>query len=471
MNTEKNARNIRLEKKLSPIHVLALAFGCIIGAGSFVMPANVFLLRGGIYGTAIALFLASLVMIVIALNYDYMINKFPVAGGEFTYAHRAFGKRHAFFCSWFLGLSYLSIVPINSTALALTGRNLLGSVFQFGFHYVVAGYDVYLGEILLSIVSLLFFCWLSIRGVSFTGLFQTLLSFALIGGVLVVGVAALLSDKITWASLTPAYSPLTSKFSGILAILAVAPWAFVGFDTIPQAAEEFRFSPTMSRTLMVLSIFFGGIIYIIINTLSAVVVPDGYATWVEYISDLKNLSGIEALPTFNAARELLGWPGLLSLGIAVIAAAMSGIVGFYMATSRLLYSMSRENVLPEWFGKLDVRYKTPRNAIIFVLVFSLIASLFGRTALGWIVDMASLGAAIGYAYTSASALKYAIRDKNYLIMLTGIFGVIMGIIFAILLLVPIEMFNCSLAKEPYICLVVWVILGAIFYYSTLNKKS
>ena len=28
----------------------------------------------------------------------------------------------------------------------------------------------------------------------------------------------------------------------ILATFAIAPWAFVGFDTIPQAAEEFKFS-------------------------------------------------------------------------------------------------------------------------------------------------------------------------------------------------------------------------------------
>ena len=33
----------------------------------------------------------------------------------------------------------------------------------------------------------------------------------------------------------------------------------------------------------------------------------------------------------------------------------------------------------------------------------------------------------------------------------------------ILLLVPIPMFNCSLGKESYICLVIWIIMGLIFY--------
>ncbi|MDO4418417.1 MAG: amino acid permease, partial [Eubacteriales bacterium] len=79
---------------------------------------------------------------------------------------------------------------------------------------------------------------------------------------------------------------------------------------------------------------------------------------------------------------------------------LSGIIGFYMATSRLLYSMSREKVLPAWFGRLHPGYKTPANAIVFVLVIALAAPFFGRTALGWIVDMSSIGAAIGYGYTS-----------------------------------------------------------------------
>ena len=138
-------REVKLEKKLSPVNVLALAFGCIIGWGAFVMPGNTFLPKAGPLGTAIGMGIAILVMIVITFNYYFMINKFPVAGGGFTYAQNAFGKNHGFICAWFLSLSYATLVPMNATALALIGRNLLGDFFQKGFHYTVAGYDVYLG--------------------------------------------------------------------------------------------------------------------------------------------------------------------------------------------------------------------------------------------------------------------------------------------------------------------------------------
>ena len=459
---------IKLEKKLNPINVWSLALGCIIGWGAFVMPGNTFLGNAGPLGTLIAMAIAALVMIIIAFNYNYMIQKFPVAGGEFTYTDKAFGRTNGFICAWFLGLSYLAIVPLNGTALALIGRNLMSNIFQFGFHYTVAGYDIFLGEILLAVVALVIFALMSIKGVKTSGAFQTALVFALIGGVAVVTVAAIISPKATWSNIKPAFYPSGNKLPGILAVVAVAPWAFVGFDTVPQAAEEFNFSQKKAKAIMVISILFGASIYVLLNTITAAVLPAGYSSWPEYIDDLGNLNGLISLPTFNAAHELLGTAGLVFLGIAVLGAILSGICGFYMATSRLLYSMANEKILPPAFAKLHPKYKTPYVAIVFVMCISLIAPFFGRTALGWIVDMSSLGAAIGYGYTSAAAAKFARQEGNKGILVTGVIGLIMAIIFAVLLLIPIPGLSCSLGKESYICLIIWIILGIIFKVSS-NK--
>lgn len=461
---------IKLEKKLSPINVWSLALGCIIGWGAFVMPGNTFLGKAGPLGTAISMGIAAVIMIVIAFNYNFMINKYPVAGGEFTYTQQAFGEKHAFVCSWFLGLSYLAIVPLNATALALIGRNLMNNVFQFGFHYNVVGYDVYLGEIILAVVALILFAVLSIRGVKFTGVFQTLLVFALVGGVLVITFAALFNPNVKLSNLSPAFYSGNSSIAGILAVIAVAPWAFVGFDTIPQAAEEFKFSAKKTKVIMVLSILFGAAVYVVLNTVTAAVIPEGYGSWTEYIDSLPNQSGLLSLPTFHAGYQLLGTAGLVFLGVAVLGAILSGIIGFYMATSRLLYSMSKEKVIPGWFGKLHSKYKTPSNAILFVLIIALIAPFFGRTALGWIVDMSSIGAAIGYGYTSLAAFRFAKKEKNVGIMITGIIGAVMGLAFIILLLVPIPIFNCSLGKESYISLIAWIIIGIVFYFCAKKRN-
>lgn len=266
-------------------------------------------------------------------------------------------------------------------------------------------------------------------------------------GVIVVVVAALLNPNITIDNLEPVYYPKEGKLDGILAVVAVAPWAFVGFDTVPQSAEEFHFSHQETKRIMVTSIIFGAVVYVLLNTVTAACIPKGYAIWVDYIDNVGNLKVLMALPTFYAAYQLLGLAGVGILGLAVTSAILSGIIGFYMASSRLLYAMSLENVIPSWVGKLDAKYRTSRNAILFVLIIFYVAQFFGRTALGWIVDMSSLGAAIGYGYTSAAALYYATKDNGEtLSKVTGVLGIIFVIIFAVLLLVPIDIFNSKIAS-------------------------
>ena len=136
-------KTTHLSRRLSTINVLALALGCIVGWGAFVLPGDSFLPKGGTLGTGIGLIIATGIMIVIACNYHYMITRIPEAGGEFTYAKNAFGRAHGFICAWFLILSYGVLVPFNSTGLALVARTLLGDFLQWGFHYQVAGYERY----------------------------------------------------------------------------------------------------------------------------------------------------------------------------------------------------------------------------------------------------------------------------------------------------------------------------------------
>lgn len=333
-----------LEKELSPLSVCALAFGCIIGLGAFVMPGNTFLPRSGPLGTALGMLVASGIMIVIACNYHFMIKRFPVAGGGFIFAKHSFGDRHAFFCGWFLVLSYAALVPMNATALALIMRNLWGDVFQHGIEYRMMGNPIYLWEVMIAVIAILFFGVLCIVGVKQVGNFQILLTVALFVGVALVCVPAVFSPVSVFPE--PLIRPGQSSFSAVVAILAVAPWAFVDFDTVPQSAEEYKFSPNKTRLIMVVSILFDAFVYVALNTLTASVIPQRFSNWYEYIQQVPSLSGIEALPTFNAAYRLLGWFGLAVLSVAVFGAILSGLLGFFMASSRLVYSMAVSNILP-----------------------------------------------------------------------------------------------------------------------------
>lgn len=460
-----------LQKKLSPLNVCSLALGCIIGWGAFIMPGTVFLPKAGPHGTAIAIVMAMIIMIIIAISYAYMVNKYPYSGGECIYALNLFGRKHAFICGWFLCLSYLAIVPLNATAISLLARNLLGDIFRKGISYQVVGYDVYFGEIIIAEIVLVLFAIISIRGVKMVGIVQTLLCFMLVFGVLLIVVTTFLKGNISESTLIPSFVDSSNKLSNILAVLAVAPWAFIGFDTIPQATEEFGFPLKKTICLMITAIIFGGLVYIALNYVTAIAIPDEYDTWYDYIVlNGANHVGIEALPTFNAAYLVLGKGGLIILGVAILGAILSGILGFFMATSRLLYAMSKENFIPQIFGRINEKYGTPAYAIIFVLIISMIAPFFGRTVLGWIVDMSSLGAAIGFGYTAFSAMILAYREKNKFIMLIGSLGCFFSVVFAILLLVPIPQIDSSLSIESYIMLIIWLALGVIFVFNKGRKE-
>ena len=186
-----SSENLTLKRQLNPMHVWAIAFGCIIGWGSFINPGKKFLPNSGVAGTAIAMILGALTMIIIAFSYAYMVPKYPKAGGEFTFAKACFGKTAAFVCGWFLVAAYLTNVPMNSTAIGLIVDGIFGDVLKWGFHYSIAGFEVWLGEIILASAILILFGVLNILGVKKAGFVQTVLASLLIISVFTLFISAL----------------------------------------------------------------------------------------------------------------------------------------------------------------------------------------------------------------------------------------------------------------------------------------
>lgn len=479
MKNGDNTGNTGLKRQLSPMHVWAIAFGCVIGWGSFINPGKKFLPNSGVAGTAIAMVLGALVMIVIAVSYAYMVPKYPKAGGEFTFTKACFGKRTAYVCGWFLVAAYLTNVPMNSTAIGLIVDGIDGSadILKFGFHYTIAGFEIYMGEMLLAMAILILFGYLNILGVQKAGIIQTILSTLLIVCVATLSISATISTKTSTAYLNPIWGfdkaaamaagasmenidsfarvGTSGIISAILATFAIAPWAYVGFDAIPQAAEEFNFSFKKVSGIMVVAIVFGCFVYTSNNTVSALALTN----WPERV-----MAGEWVL--LVAAEEMLGTFGKVLIGAGVSCAVLSGIMGFYLASSRLMYSMSREGYLPSWFRVVDEKYGTPKNAIVFCILISLSGPVLGREALGWFVDMCAIGASIGYLFTCASTLVTMKRDQDgtpFLKVMAAI-GVCFSVAFIVLQLVPIPgLSGVHFGKESYMLLVVWIVLGAMFY--------
>lgn len=443
-------KRAKLHKVMRPIDVWGLALGAIIGWGCFVLPGTAFLPKAGPGGTAAGMLIGALLIIVIAVSYGYLIRTFPLSGGEFIYAKEAIGKRNAFVCGWAMILAYWSLIPLNATALAMISRYLFPGIVQQGFLYEIAGWDVYAGEVVLASAAIIIMALINIRGIKQAAWMQTAIALTLVGCILVI--TFLVFCMSDWSNLAPAFPDGRRWWKGVFSIVAMAPWAFIGFDCIPQSAEEYNFSHKKSTFIMISAVLVAAILYIAVCAVTAV----GVEPWQQL------LQARSAWPTGYVVRNTIGLAGIIVLGTAMFCAVVSGMNAFYISTSRLMYAMAKEGSLPKWFEHLSPKYGTPSKAILFVMVMSLFAPWFGREILLWIVDMTSVGAAIVFAYTTASAAIIGYKNGSRKYTVFGIIGCLFSLFFLSLLVIP--GMPGYLSFQSRVVLLIWILIGVVFYF-------
>ena len=451
-----------LSRYLTPLDGWALGFGCAVGWGAFVMPGTTFLPVAGPAGTVIALVLGMVFMLILAQSFSFLMRKSPRTGGVYTYTKAAFGRDHAFLCSWFLCLSYLTIVFLNGTALFLVIRTLLGDSLQLGSYYTVAGNNIYFGEAAVSVIALVVVGLFAILAKPALQRIHTVLSVVLMAGVLVVACTCLPQalaqpELMSFGTegLNPAYA--------VLSLVILAPWAFVGFEVISFDTSHFRFAVKKSKGMMVAIILAAGFVYIAMSLVSVASAPDGYASWAEYLGDIDNLAGVASVPTFYAAQSIMGPFGLIVVAISAFAAIFTGIIGGYRATMRVLSSMAEDRILSDAFSRTWF-------SILFIMVLSVGISHLGRNTLTWFVDLTSFGAIVAYGYTSASALKLARAEGNRLVTVTGFLGTVIAIVFALVQLVPRISALEAMGSEAFLLLSLWCLVGFAFYWRTIERS-
>ena len=451
-----------LERYLSPLSAWALSFGCAVGWGVFVMPGTTFLPVAGPLGTLIGLGVGAVIMFLVGMNYHFLIMRYPGAGGAYDYVKNVCGYDHGYLCAWFLILTYIAIVWANATALALIGRHLLGGFFSFGFRYHVAGYNVYAGEILLSVAALVAIGAVLVCGKRLAVRVQTFFAIALAVGIAVCVIAVFMRHEGGAVSFSPLFAKDENMPLQVLSIVALAPWAFVGFESISNSSGEFKFHNKLSIWVMVAALVTSVASYFSLTIVAASFRPSEFASWREYMAALGKLNGLENLPVFYAVKSAAGSLGTVLLCVAALAAIVTGLIGHVVAASRLLCSVARDGILPEWFAEIDGR-GGPRNAVIAIVAVSCLIPFVGRTAVGWIVDVTTIGASIAYGYVSFCALSIAWREGKKLVILSGAVGLLVSMAFVVYFFVPNFWEVAVFSTESYLILAAWSIAGVVFF--------
>lgn len=426
--------------------VLALAFGAMIG-WSWVVLSGTWISAAGTLGAILAFLLGGTAMLLVGLTYAELASALPFAGGEHVYSHRALGSGASFICTWAIVLGYVSVVTFEAVALPTVLDSLIPGLDKI-YLWQIAGWDVYLSWVLVGVAGSMVMTWINIRGVRMAALIQSVVVLAiLLVGILFVSGALFTGD---FANMRPL---IRDGMSGITLVLVMVPFMFVGFDTIPQAAEEINLPFKEIGKVLMVSLAMAIAWYSLIVLGVGLVLP------------APSMAG-SAVATADANATIYGELGGTILLIAGLAGIITSWNAFILGGSRAIYALAKANLLPRSLGKLHPRYHTPVNAIILIGLLSIIGPFFGRPALVWVVDAGGLGIVIAYGMVAWSFLvlrrkepelarPYRVRHGKLVGSSALLFSIGLGILY-----LPGSP-AALLWPQEWAIVLVWAILGVV----------
>jgi len=452
------SEEVKLSKILGNKDVLALAFGAMIGWG-WVVTAGIWITEAGSLGAILAFLIGGVLVGLVGLTYAELAAALPLAGGEFIYSFKAMGRAASFVTTWALILGYISVVAFEAVALPTVFEYLIPN-YSKGFMYTLAGWDVTATWAGVGILGSIAITWINYRGIKFSTsiMFILTLLIALAGVLLITGS----SFGGAQANMQPFFEKGTA---GLLTIIIMTPFMFVGFDVIPQAAEEINLPQKRIGQLLIFSVLLAVAWYVlIIFGVSRILNP---AQLLE-----SELVTADAMAVAYGNSRLMG--NVLVLG--GIGGILTSWIGFYIGGSRAIYALARAGLIPRWLGDLHPRYHTPHKAILLIGVISTAAPLLGRPALVWLVDAGGLALVVAWFMVAVSFLILRKREPNMVRPFhlragvpIGWAAVIMSIFIGILYMPGMP----SSLVWPYewAIVIIWAIVGLVFYKLTVTRET
>ena len=440
----------KFERVLNKKDVFVLAFGAMIGWGWVVLSGE-WILKAGTVGAMIAFALGGLMVLFVGLTYAELTAAMPKCGGEHVFSYRALGRNASFICTWAIVLGYISVVAFEAVAFPTVMQYLFPSYMKVHL-YSVAGFDIYLTWLLVGVISSILIAAVNYFGVKPAARFQGILTIviAIIGLSLITG--SLFNGEVS--NVQPLFK---DGVNGIIAVAVMTPFMYVGFDVIPQAAEEMNIPFKKIGQILILSVVMAVVWYVaIIGGVSLAMSSTQIET-----SELVTADAM-ANVFFNspiASKVLI---------IGGIAGILTSWNSFYVGGSRAIYSMAESGMLPSFLARLHPKYKTPCNAVILVGVISSLAPFLGRKMLVWLSDAGGLTRVVAYLIVSISFLvlrkKEPEMSRPYKVKhgeLVGTIAVIMCVVLAIMYLPG----SPAALVWPYEwgILIAWTVLGSVFF--------
>ena len=375
------AGNTRLHRAVTGKLLFLFILGDVLGAGIYALFG---VMAGKVGGAVWAPMLVALVLALLtAASYAELVTKYPRAGGSAVFAERAFRSP---LVSFLVGYCMLAARVTSAAGLSLA----------FAGDYLGVFLDV--PAVPAALVFLLLVALLNARGIQESVRANVVMTVVEVSGLVLVVVlgAVVLSRGDGDLGRVTQFPDGVSVASGILAAALLAYYSFVGFETSANVAEEVRDVRRVYPRALFGALLVAGAVYVLVGLAASVVLsPEQLAA-----------SSGPLLAVVHAADA--GIPDRLFSAIALIAVANGALLTMIMS-SRLVFGMAEQGLLPAGLARVLPGRRTPAVSILVTTAVAMALTLTGDLAT--LANTVVLLLLVVFLSTNAAVLVLR-RDRN-----------------------------------------------------------
>ena len=430
----------RLIKSMSAWDLVALGIGAVIGTGIFILPGTVAATKSG-PAIILSFVVAAIVCGLAAMCYAEFSSALPIAGSAYSYGNVVYGQFIGWILGWALVLEYMLSVAAVSTGWAAYFNSLISG---FGIHMPTAlsgafdpAHGTYIN--LVAVLIVLFVAWLLSNGMKTSTRVQNIMVAVKIVIIQILVLVGLFYVK-------PAnWHPFFPYKGGVLAGASAVFFAFLGFDVVAASAAEVK-NPKRNMPIGIIgTLIVASILYIAVS-----VVLTGLVSY-------KRLNVADPV-AFALQQVGQNW-GAALVSIGALAGMFTMMLAMIYSSSRLVYSIGRDGLLPKWLGNVNKKSGNPTASLTTVTV--LIAIMAGLVPLEQLTNLVNIGTLIAFTFVSFGVIPLRRRkDINHTdgfrVPWYPVLPIISGLACMLLLF--------RLPLETWVASLIWFAFGMLIYF-------
>ena len=347
---------------------MSIVVGTVIGSGIFLVPKTMMQRMGSVEWVFAIWLVGGLLSLAGALSYAELAAALPEAGGEYAFLREAYGPLWGFIYSWTqMWVAKSGSIATLATAFFVYLSNFIAPLDTV-FYTVPLPLGPHGGPLelrwgqLLAIGLIFLLGWLNYFGVKLGGEVQVIVTgikVALIGVVIVAGLGLGHPHAAAAAPLGPA------TFTGFIAALVAALWAYDGWNNVSMVSSEVR-NPQKNLPLALI----GGTLAV------AVIYMLANAAYFRVLTP-HEVAGADRVAA-DMMRRIWHAPGANAVSIAAMISIFAALNGSILTGSRVPYAAAREGYFFSAIGYVNPKYRTPGVSIGALSVWASVLVLTGK---------------------------------------------------------------------------------------------